>query len=125
MCYNVVTKEREVTNMKKQEILEKLTKIENNEMGSLEFAGIIASLSAENQNEFFKSLKGKVSDEDLKTVMSFVSLWSMFKSPAKYEAMKNAVCDQLCEEIYGHTVEKANNVKEDAVLVGMYSNSIL
>ena len=124
MCYNVVTKEREVTNMKKQEILEKLTKIENNEMGSLEFAGIIASLSAENQNEFFESLKGKISDEDLKTVMSFVSLWSMFKNPAKYEAMKNAVCDQLFEEFYGHTVEKANE-KEDAVLISMYSNSIL
>jgi hypothetical protein len=53
------------------------------------------------------------------------ALESMFRNPAKYEAMKNAVCEQLCEEIYGHTVERANNVKEDAVLIGMYSNSIL
>ena len=56
--------------------------------------------------------------------MHFV-LESMFRNPAKYEAIKNAVCEQLCEEFYGHTVEKANNVKEDAVLIGMYSNSIL
>lgn len=49
----------------------------------------------------------------------------MFMNVDKYEAVRNAVRDQICEEFYGHTVEKARNVKEDIVLVGMYSNSIL
>lgn len=95
-------------------------------MNTVEFAEKVLSMPIENQNAFFERLKSELSEEDLKTTEMFISLVGMFKSPAKYEAMKKAVCDQLCEEIYGHTVEieKAQNT-EDAVLVSMYSNSIL
>lgn len=93
-------------------------------MEMMEFAETIVKMPADLQNEFFERLKSELSEDDVKTVMSFVSLLSMFKSPAKYEAMKNAVCDQLCEEFYGHTVESERH-SEDAVLVAMYSNSIL
>jgi hypothetical protein len=95
-----------------------------NKMNPMEFAEKIIGMPVEKQNEFFEVLRGELSEEDWKTAVSFISLFGMFKSPAKYEAMKNAVCDQLCEEFYGHTVEKQINA-DDAVLVSMYSNSIL
>ena len=93
-------------------------------MNPMEFAGKIISLPAEMQNEFFENLKSELSEEDWNTMVRFISLFSMFKSPAKYEAVKKAVCDTLCEEIFGHTVEKANNA-DDPVLVSRYSNFIL
>ena len=93
-------------------------------MKPMEFAEMIIKMPAEKQNEFFDNLKGLLSEEDLQTVMNFISLWGMFKNPKKYEAMKKAVCDQLCEEFYGHTVDRAERT-EDAILINMYSNSIL
>lgn len=94
-------------------------------MTSMEFANKVISLPAEKQNAFFESLKKELSKEDWETMVRFISLHSMFMNADKYEAVKNAVRDQICEEFYGHTVEKARSVKEDAVLIGMYSNSIL
>ena len=99
-----------------------------NELGEIisrEFTEKVLSLPTEYREQFLEILKTQLNEEDYKVVAMHFALESMFRNPTKYEAMKNAVCDQLCEEFYGHTVEKANNVKEDAVLVGMYSNSIL
>lgn len=93
-------------------------------MNPMEFASKIISLPIEKQNDFFKELKGKLSADEWNATVSFISLLGIFKNPLKYDAVKNAVCDTLCEEIYGHTVEKENNT-EDSVLVSMYSNSIL
>lgn len=75
-------------------------------MNPMEFAEIIINLSPEQQNEFFENLKEQLSEEDWKTTVKFISLYGMFKNPEKFEAMKNAVCDMLCENIYGHTVER-------------------
>jgi hypothetical protein len=100
-------------------------KNELGEMTSREFTEKVLSFPTEYREQFFEILKEQLSEEDYKVVAMHFALESMFRNPAKYEAMKNAVCDKLCEEFYGHTVEKANNVKEDAVLIGMYSNSIL
>ena len=93
-------------------------------MTSMEFANKVIQMPAEKQNALFESLKKELSKEDWETMVKFISLYSMFNNADKYEAVKNAVRDQLCKEIYGHTVEKRKN-KEDAVLVSMYSNSIL
>ena len=94
-------------------------------MTSLEFANKVVSLPAEKQNALFESLKKELSKEEWEAMVKFISLHSMFMNVNKYEAAKKAVRDQICEEFYGHTVEKARSVKEDAVLIGMYSNSIL
>ena len=100
-------------------------KNELGEMTSREFTENVLSLPPEYRERFLEILKTQLSEEDYKVVAMHFALESMFRNPAKYEAMKNAVCEQLCEELYGHTAEKVNNVKEDAVLIGMYSNSIL
>lgn len=100
-------------------------KKELGEMTSGEFLKSVLSLPTEYKEQLLEILKEQLSEEDYKAVAMRFSLESMFINPAKYNAMKNAVCEQLCEEFYGHTVEKANNVKEDSVLIGMYSNSIL
>jgi Asp-tRNA(Asn)/Glu-tRNA(Gln) amidotransferase B subunit len=94
-------------------------------MTSKQFTEQVLSMPEEQREQFLEILKTQLSEEDYKVVAMHFAFESMFRNPAKYEAMKNAVCDKLCEEFYGHTVEKANNVKEDAVLIGMYSNSIL
>ena len=93
-------------------------------MNPMEFAETIIKMPTEKQNEFFENLKSQLSEEDLQTVMGFISLHSVFINPAKYNAMKNAVRDALCEEIYGHTVESQRQT-EDQVLINMYCNSIL
>lgn len=94
------------------------------EMKPMEFAEMVVGMPVEKQNEFFENLKEELSEEDWNTTVKFISLVGMFKSPAKYEAMKKAICDVLCEEIYGHTVEKVNKA-DDLSLIYMYSNSIL
>ena len=100
-------------------------KKELGEMTSREFTEKVLSFPTEYREQLLEILKEQLNEEDYKVVAMHFALESMFRNPAKYEAMKNAVCEQLCEEFYGHTVEKTNNLKEDAVLVGMYSNSIL
>ena len=81
-------------------------------MTTFEFAETVIKLPAEKQNEFFENLKGKLSEEDWNVTVKFIALFKMFKNPVKYEAMKNAVCDTLCEEFFGHTVEKAPKIED-------------
>ena len=81
-------------------------------MTPMEFAETVSKLPAYKQNEFFERLKTELSEDDVQTMMKFVSLVRMFKSPARYEAMKNAVCDVLCEEFYGHEVERKKNIED-------------
>ena len=90
-------------------------------MNPMEFAAQIIQMSAEQQNAFFERLKSELSEEDWNTTVKFISLFGMFKNPAKYEAIKNAVCDTLCEEFFGHEVERKTET-DDPVLVSMYSN---
>jgi hypothetical protein len=92
-------------------------------MKEFEFAEMIIKMPVENQNEFFEALKGELSEEDWNTIVKFISLFSMFKSPAKYEAMKKAVGDTLSEEIFGHTVEQKDT--HDYAANPVYMTSIL
>lgn len=89
------------------------------------FASMIISMSPEIQNEFFEKLKSELNEEDWLTVAKFISLWSMYNNPAKYKAMKKAIGDMLCEEIYGHTVEPQRKQADDLNLIYMHSHSIL
>lgn len=87
------------------------------------FAEMIIKMPVEKQNEFFERLKSELSEEDWNTTVKFISLFSMFKSPAKYNAMKNAVCDTLSEEFFGHTVERKGT--HDYAANPVYMTSIL
>lgn len=75
-------------------------------MSHTEFADIIIHLPAEQQNAFFEALKGELSEEEWLATVKWVSVYGMFKSPAKYNAMKKAVKAALVEELYGHPYEE-------------------
>ena len=92
-------------------------------MNPMEFAAQIIQMSAEQQNAFFERLKSELSEEDWNTTVKFISLFGMFKNPAKYEAIKTAVCDALCEDFYGHTVEKKKKTEDPCNPI--YMTSIL
>jgi hypothetical protein len=86
------------------------------EMTAKEFADIIIHLPVEQQNEFLASLKEMLTEEEYKATATFISLWSMFNSPAKYNAMKEACKEALVEKFYGHPYEKGCSTQE-----GIYS----
>lgn len=65
-----------------------------------EFAKIVTDLPGEKQNEFFGKLKDVLSEEDYKATVQFISLYGMFINPAKYKAVRSA----LCEEMFGMEV---------------------
>ena len=92
-------------------------------MTPYEFAEMIIKMPIAKQNEFFERLKGELSEEDRSATVKFISLFGMFHSPAKYEAMKNAVCETLCNDIFGHTVERKKEVADPCNPV--YMTSIL
>ena len=86
------------------------------EITAKEFADIIIHLPVEQQNEFFESLKEIVTEEEYKKTAAFISIWSMFNSPEKYNAMKEACKEALVEKFYGHSYEKGCSAQE-----GVYS----
>ena len=81
-------------------------------MNIYEFADTVSAMPAEMQNEFFEILRNELSEEDCLTVMKFVSLNSLFKSPAKYEAMKHAVGDMFCEKYFGRPYSPAKRIDD-------------
>ena len=78
-------------------------------MSHTEFAETIIHLPVEQQNAFFETLKDQLSEEDWLATVKFISLYGMFRSPAKHKAMKKAVLAQLVEELFGHTYEEPEN----------------
>ena len=85
-------------------------------MTGREFADIVIRLPVEQQNEFLASLKEILTEEEYRATASFISLWSMFNSPAKYNAMKDACKETLVEQFYGHPYENVCSAQE-----GVYS----
>ena len=81
-------------------------------MTSKEFTEQILSMSTDLREKFLEAIKTQLSEEDYKVIVMHFALENMFRHPAKYEAMKNAVCDQLCEEFYGHRVERKRKVED-------------
>lgn len=74
-----------------------------------EFAETIIRLPIEQQNAFFETLKDQLSEEDWLETVKFISLYGMFRSEAKFEAMKKAVKATLIEELFGHPYEEPEN----------------
>lgn len=64
-------------------------------MNAIEFANTVTNLPVEMQNEFFENLKEVLSEEDYKTTLEFVSWIGIFKSPAKYKALRTAISEEL------------------------------
>ena len=75
-------------------------------MTANEFVETVLSLPAEMQNEFIASLKDVLTEEEYKATASYISLYSMFRNPAKYNAMKEACKEAFVEKFYGHPYEK-------------------
>ena len=71
-----------------------------------EFAETIIHLPVEQQNAFFEILKDQLSEADWMATVQFISVFGMYRSPAKYYAMKNAVKSTLFEELFGHPYEE-------------------
>lgn len=71
-------------------------------MTAIEFAQTVTQLPAEQQNAMLANLKEVLTEDEYKTTASFLALFGMFHNPEKYEAMKNAVREKVCEEIFGH-----------------------
>lgn len=85
-------------------------------MTANEFAETVLSLPTEMQNEFLASLKDVLTEEEYKATASYISLYSMFRNPAKYNAMKEACKEAMVEKFYGHPYEKGCSAQE-----GVYS----
>ena len=90
-------------------------------MTPTQFIEKILKLPIEKQAMFFETLKKELSEEDYETTVKFIIIYSMFKSEAKYEAIKTAVCDALCEDFYGHTVEKKKKTEDPCNPIYMMS----
>ena len=85
-------------------------------MTANEFVETVLSLPAKMQNEFLASLKDVLTEEEYKATTSYISLYSMFHNPAKYNAMKEACKETLVEKFFGHPCEKECSAQE-----GVYS----
>lgn len=70
-----------------------------------DFAEAVIHLPVDLQNELFAVLKEELSEEDWMTTVKFISTQSLFRSEAKYKAMKKAVKATLIEELFGHPYE--------------------
>lgn len=71
-------------------------------MTHIEFAKTFTQLPTDKQNALLANLKEVLTEDEYKTTASFLSLFGMFSNPEKYEAMKNAVREMVCEDIFGH-----------------------
>lgn len=79
----------------------KITEKENI-MTPNEFAETIIHLPVEQQNAFFEALREHLSEEDWLATVKFISVFGMYHSQAKYNAMKQAVKETIVEELFGH-----------------------
>lgn len=64
-------------------------------MTAVEFADTITNLPVEKQNEFFKKIKKVLSEEDYNATVQFIGFIGLFKSQAKYKALRTAICEEL------------------------------
>ena len=71
-------------------------------MTAIEFAQTVTQLPADQQNALLARLKEVLTEDEYTATASFLSLHGMFSNPEKYKAMKNAVREMVCEEIFGH-----------------------
>lgn len=70
---------------------------------AMDFAQRVIELSENDQNALFEYLiaTGTLTEEEAKGLRVYVGLYHMFSDRDYYTAMKTAVCEQLCNEIFG------------------------
>lgn len=71
-------------------------------MTATEFAQTFTQLPTDQQNALLANLKEVLTEDEYKATASFLSLFGMFQNPEKYEAMKNAVREKVCENLFGN-----------------------
>ena len=64
-------------------------------MTPTEFLDTVSNLPAEQQNAFFEAIKDQLTEKEWLATVQCISLFGMFKSPAKYKAMRSALCEAL------------------------------
>lgn len=64
-------------------------------MTTTEFLDTVSNLPAEQQNAFIEAIKSQLTEEEWLATVKCISLFGMFKSPAKYKAMRSALCEAL------------------------------
>ena len=64
-------------------------------MTAVEFASTVLSMPNEKQDEFFNRLKEVLSEEDWKTTVLFIRSIDLLTNPAKYKAVRTAICEEL------------------------------
>lgn len=69
-------------------------------MSPIEAAQFISKLPVDLQNEFFENIKSFLTEDEWLAVVKYIGLIGMFSNPAKYKAMRTA----LCEELFGMEV---------------------
>ena len=73
--------------------------MDRNEMNHI--IGLINTLNNNEQNIFYNLLRGNgFSEEDIFAVQSAVFYHKLFTDISFHHAVKNAICEQLKEEIY-------------------------
>lgn len=74
-------------------------------MTAIQFAELIIGSSIEQQKAFYEALKYELSGDDFLTTVKFIAFHSIFTDPEKYNAIKQACCDVMVEELYGRKTE--------------------
>lgn len=64
-------------------------------MTTTEFLDTVSNLPAEQQNAFIEAIKSQLTEEEWLATVKCISLFGMFKSTAKYKAMRSALCEAL------------------------------
>lgn len=64
-------------------------------MTMVEFAKTVLGMPVEKQNEFFNKLKTELNEEDWNITVQFISSFSLLTNPAKYKAVRTAICEEL------------------------------
>lgn len=72
-----------------------MNEMEKEKMNVVEFVKTVSKMPVEAQNEFFEKLRTELSEEDWNTTVQFISLFGLLTNPAKYKAVRTAICEEL------------------------------
>lgn len=71
-------------------------------MTMVEFALAVTDLTADRQNEFFRSIKEEFTEEEYKAILLYITHMGIYRSEEKKTALKNAIRDMMLQKYYGH-----------------------
>lgn len=70
-------------------------------MTAIEFAHTVTQLPTERQDALLARLRDELTEDEYNTTAVFLAVYGMYTYPEKYEALKNAVREMVCKEIFG------------------------